>query len=235
MFKSILAEIESFFERDPAAKSKLEIILCYPGFHAIMWHRLNHWLWSKNFTVTARWISQFARFLTGIEIHPGASIGKRLFIDHGMCVVIGETARIGDDVTIYHGVTLGGTSSKPGVRHPQIGDNVIIGSGAQLLGPIKVGDGARIGSNAVVVKDVEAGATMVGVPARSVKEKPKKVSDEKEAGFSAYAANIMEYEPLQKNFEGLVEQIEILKKRIEELEGRDSDIEGTAENWRLKK
>ena len=236
MLKGILSEIESFFERDPAAKSKLEIILCYPGFHAIMWHRLNHKLWNNNFTVLARWLSQMARLLTGIEIHPGAQIGKRLFIDHGMGVVIGETATIGDDVTIYHGVTLGGTSSKPGVRHPQIGNNVIIGSGAQLLGPIKIGDGARIGSNAVVVKDVEPSSTMVGVPARAAKAKRAKKGEEETKEFSAYAAaDVIQYEPIQKNVEGLLEQVEQLKKRIEELESRDSDIESTAENWRLKK
>ena len=161
MFKGLTSEIESFFARDPAAKSKLEIILCYPGVHAILYHRLTHRLWNNGWRLLARFISQMARFLTGIEIHPGAKIGKRFFIDHGMGVVIGETAVIGDDVTIYHGVTLGGTSSESrgcGIR--RIGNNVIIGAGAQLLGPIKVSDGARIGSNAVVVKDVEDGATI---------------------------------------------------------------------------
>ncbi len=170
-------------ERDPAAKSTLEVVLCYPGFHAVNGHRLAHWLWQKGLKLLARFLSNMVRLLTGIEIHPGATIGKGFFIDHGMGVVIGETSVIGENVTIYHGVTLGGTTAKEGVRHPQLGDNIIVGAGAQILGPVTVGDGARIGSNAVVVRDVKPGATMVGVPAHKVG-----VAHEQEV-FDAYAAS----------------------------------------------
>ncbi|MBR0661427.1 serine O-acetyltransferase [Neoroseomonas oryzicola] len=152
--------------RDPARPSWPEAILCYAGLHAVLWHRLAHGLWRSGLKGLARFVSHIGRFLTGIEIHPGARIGRRLFIDHGMGVVIGETAEIGDDVLIYHGVTLGGLSGQPGKRHPTVGNGVAIGAGAQVLGPILVGDGARIGANAVVTKDVPAGCTVVGIPAR---------------------------------------------------------------------
>ena len=179
MFRKIKQEIDSYFSRDPAARSRFEIILCYPGFHANILHRVTNRLWRAKWYLLARVISYWSRFLTGIEIHPGARIGRRFFIDHGMGVVIGETATIGDDVTIYHGVTLGGTSFEGGIRHPQIGNNVVIGAGAQLLGPIYVKDGAKIGSNAVVVSNVEAGQTMVGVPARSTSLKAEVSKDNK--------------------------------------------------------
>lgn len=165
-FKTIGEDINSVFERDPAARTVLEIILCYPGFHALLFHRINHYFWDKNFRLLARFLSHIARFLTGIEIHPGAKIGKRFFIDHGMGVVIGETAEVGDDVTIYHGVTLGGTSWKKGKRHPTIGNNVVIGAGAKVLGPITIGNNCLIGSGSVVVKDVPDDSTVVGVPGR---------------------------------------------------------------------
>ncbi|GAB4437272.1 MAG: serine O-acetyltransferase [bacterium] len=165
-FRTIKEDITSVFERDPAARTVLEIILCYPGFHALLFHRINHFLWQKNFRLLARFLSHIARFLTGIEIHPGAKIGKRFFIDHGMGVVIGETAEVGDDVTIYHGVTLGGTSWKKGKRHPTIGNNVVIGAGAKVLGPITIGNNCLIGSGSVVVKDVPDDSTVVGVPGR---------------------------------------------------------------------
>ena len=152
--------------RDPARPSWPEAILCYAGLHAVLWHRLAHALWRAGLKGLARFVSRIGRFLTGIEIHPGARIGRRLFIDHGMGVVIGETAEIGDDVLIYHGVTLGGLSGQPGKRHPTIGNGVAIGAGAQVLGPILVGDGARIGANAVVTKDVPANCTVVGIPAK---------------------------------------------------------------------
>ena len=181
MFSNIKAEIESIKQRDPAAKSALDVIFSYPGFHALLIYRFSNFLWGHKLRFFARWISQIGRFLTGIEIHPGAKIGKNLFIDHGMGVVIGETASIGDDVTIYHAVTLGGVSSKEEIRHPQIGNNVIIGSGAALLGAIEVGDFARVGSNAVVVTDVPVRATMVGVPARNVSKDCKESDD-----FTAY-------------------------------------------------
>lgn len=229
--KKLWAEIDSVFDRDPAAKSRLEIILCYPGFHAVLAHRLSHKLWKHEFRLLARWISQIARFLTGIEIHPGATIGERFFIDHGMGVVIGETATIGNDVTIYHDVTLGGRSTKPGIRHPQIGNNVVIGSGAQLLGPIFVGDGARIGSNAVVVKDVPVNATMVGVPARQVETAIVEMVPQEHA-FSAYGAEGEMKDPRQMAIDKLLREVEILKARVNELEGHDESIEKTAEGWK---
>ncbi|MEF3255677.1 MAG: serine O-acetyltransferase [Deferribacterales bacterium] len=173
MIKNIKEDIKAIFERDPAARSTLEIIFCYPGFHAVLFHRLAHKLWNMRLYFLARFISHISRFLTGIEIHPGAKIGRRFFIDHGMGVVIGETAEIGDDVTIYHGVTLGGVSLNKGKRHPTIGNNVVIGSGAKVLGPFKVGDGAKIGSNSVVVKEVPENATVVGIPGRVVSESTK--------------------------------------------------------------
>src|SRR6185369_6898620 len=166
MFTRLKEEIAVVFERDPAARNTWEVITCYPGFHALLVHRLAHWLWRQHLRWFARMVSHIGRWLTGIEIHPGAHIGRRFFIDHGMGVVIGETAEIGDDCTLYHGVTLGGTrpSREQGgqKRHPTIGNDVIVGSGAQVLGPYRVGDGARIGSAAVVVKEVPDGATMVG-------------------------------------------------------------------------
>src|SRR5450631_4907423 len=167
-FRLMREDIAAVLERDPAARSRLEIVLLYSGLHALWWYRIHHWMWKHGWLFLARALSQFARWLTGIEIHPGASIGRRFFIDHGMGVVIGETAEIGDDVTLYHGVTLGGTSWKEGKRHPTLGNRVVVGAGAKILGPIFVGDGAKIGSNAVVVKEVPAGATAVGIPARVV-------------------------------------------------------------------
>jgi len=221
MFKHINDEINSVFKRDPAAKSRLEVILCYPGFHAMLFYRLTNWLWRKDVRLLARWFSNLARWLTGIEIHPGATIGKHFFIDHGMGVVIGETAKIGDDVTIYHGVTLGGVSLVKGIRHPQVGNNVIIGSGAQLLGPIIVGDNARIGSNAVVVKDVPEAATMVGVPARNVTKSMK----EGVAGDITFTAYGIASEQLP----------DVVMKNFEEMEKRIADMERelleTAKRW----
>jgi serine O-acetyltransferase len=160
--------IQAYRQRDPAAHSDLEVFLCYPGLHAVMIHHLAGYLWRHGFTTSGRFVSHIGRFLTGIEIHPGAKLGRRFIIDHGMGVVIGETAEIGDDVYIYHQVTLGGTSSDHGKRHPTIGDNVIIGAGAKVLGAIEIGQNARIGANAVVVASVPANTTMVGIPARAV-------------------------------------------------------------------
>lgn len=168
MFKRIREDIKSIFERDPAARSTLEVILCYPGLHAVWNYRIAHWFWKRKLFFLGRFISHFGRFLTGIEIHPGATIGRKFFIDHGMGVVIGETAEIGDNVTLYHGVTLGGVSLEKVKRHPTIGDNVVIGSGAKVLGPFTVGKGSRIGSNSVVVKEVPPNSTVVGVPGRIV-------------------------------------------------------------------
>ncbi len=168
MWKILHRDLQSVFERDPAARSRLEILLCYPGLHAIWGHRISHWLWGKNFKLIGRLVSQIARSLTGIEIHPGAKIGSGFFIDHGMGVVIGETAEIGDDVTLYHGVTLGGTSLNKGKRHPTIGDRVVVGAGAKILGAITIGDESRIGANAVVVKPVPANSVVVGVPGQII-------------------------------------------------------------------
>jgi len=171
MFKTLREDIQVVFDKDPAARSVLEIFLCYPGFHAIWMHRWSHYFWNHHLRLLGRWFSHVARFFTGIEIHPGATIGRRLFIDHGMGVVIGETAEIRDEVLIYQGVVLGGTTLEKTKRHPTVGNNVIVGTGAILLGPITIGDGARIGAGSVVVKDVPPGAVVVGIPGRIVEEK----------------------------------------------------------------
>src|SRR5450830_2035852 len=181
MFKQIKEDIVVVFERDPAARTEWEILTTYPGVHALIIHRFSHWIWNHRFYWLARLSSHIARFLTGIEIHPGATIGRRVFIDHGMGVVIGETAEIGDDCTLYHGVTLGGTSWNKGKRHPTLGNGVVLGAGAKILGPITIGDGARVGSNAVVVKSVPPGATAAGIPARILVEEKKSAG-----GFNAY-------------------------------------------------
>lgn len=168
MFKNLNYDLEKVLENDPAARTKLEVFLLYPCIHALISYRIAHFLFERKLFFLARFLSQTSRFLTGIEIHPGATIGKGLFIDHGMGVVIGETAEIGDDVILYHGVTLGGTGKDKGKRHPTVGNNVTIGAGAKVLGPIKIGEHAKIGSNAVVLKDVPIGATTVGIPARNI-------------------------------------------------------------------
>lgn len=235
MFKRITKEIDSFFARDPAARSRAEIVLFYPGFHAIVVHRAAHYLWNNNWRLLAKFLASTARFITGIEIHPGARIGENLFIDHGMGVVVGETASIGNNVTIYHGVTLGGVSpqdsEKGSLRHPQIGNDVIIGSGAQLLGAIKVGDNARIGSNAVVVTDVEGDSIMVGVPARKVVKKAHIV--EGDSKFRAYGGIEGEkLDPRQLAIDKLLEEVAILKNKVNELESQNSGIERTADNWK---
>ena len=178
MFSTIREQIETIFREDPAARSVLEIVLCYPGFHAVLMHRVSHWLYRHRAPVLARFLSQIARFLTGIEIHPGAKIGRRFFIDHGMGVVIGETAEIGDDVLIYQGVTLGGTGHEKGKRHPTLGNNVVIGTGAKVLGSIRVGNNSKIGAGSVVVKPVPDNSTVVGIPGRIVHQKtPEGVLD----------------------------------------------------------
>jgi len=233
MFKRIVNDIDSVFARDPAARSRLEIILCYPGVHAVLIYRLSNWLWRNQFKVLGRFLSSLGRFFTGIEIHPGATIGQRFFIDHGMGVVIGETAKIGDDVTIYHDVTLGGTSLVKGIRHPQVGNNVIIGAGAQLLGPITIGDFARIGSNAVVVKDVDADATMVGIPARPAMEKKPPVA--KDHHFEAYGTpQDEEIDPTLAILHKLENDVANLRMRVTELEAENAELVGSAKNWEAK-
>jgi serine O-acetyltransferase len=177
-FSLMRDDIASVFERDPAARSTLEILSSYPGLHAIWGHRITHWLWYHNLRLLARWLSHVFRFLTGIEIHPGATLGPRFFIDHGMGVVIGETAEVGADVTLYHGVTLGGVSLNKGKRHPTLGDKVVVGAGAKILGAITIGEGTRVGANAVVVKSVPPNSVVVGVPGQVVsRSKPRPVSD----------------------------------------------------------
>nr|WP_198010636.1 serine O-acetyltransferase EpsC [Thermobrachium celere] len=175
MFKTFYNEVKNIMEKDPAAKNMLEVILCYPGLYAVLFYRLAHRLYKRRMFVLARLISQIARNLTGIEIHPGAKIGRGLFIDHGMGVVIGETAEVGDNVTIYHGVTLGGTGKDKGKRHPTVGNNVVIGAGAKVLGPITIGDNVKIGANAVVLKNVPPNVTVVGIPAKIVRAKDNNV------------------------------------------------------------
>lgn len=214
MLKSWFEDIDSYFDRDPAVRSRLEVALCYPGFHAVAVYRLAHWLWTRRLKLLARGLANIARVFTGIEIHPGARIGRRLFIDHGIGVVIGETARIGDNVTMYHDVTLGGTSWAEGVRHPQVEDDVIIGAGAQLLGPITIGKGARIGANAVVVKDVAADTTMVGIPARAVHAS----QSEFVKTFSAYGTPAETEDSLDMLVAELSATVEQLRTRIEALE-----------------
>ena len=178
MHNTIQHDIQSVFDRDPAARSKLEVLLCYPGLYAVWIHRITHWLWTHHVKLPARYLSQLARWATGIEIHPGAVIGPGFFIDHGMGVVIGETAEVGAEVTLYHGVTLGGTSLAKGKRHPTLGDRVVVGAGAKILGAITIGDDSRIGANAVVVKPVPANAVVVGVPGQIVvRSKPHHAGD----------------------------------------------------------
>lgn len=176
MFKELLQDARSIADRDPAAKGTAEVLFLYPGFHALVFHRISHWFYQKRLFFIARFISQAGRFWTGVEIHPGAKIGRALFIDHGMGVVIGETAEIGDNCTIYHGATLGGTGKDTGKRHPTIGNNVLISAGAKILGPFSVGNNSRIGANAVVLSEVESDTTVVGVPGRMVKKAGKKIS-----------------------------------------------------------
>jgi serine O-acetyltransferase len=215
MFEDIKGDIQAVVERDPAARSKLEVMLCYPGIHTRLIHRLAHVLWRRGWFLAARFLSHIGRWLTGIEIHPGAVIGRRLLIDHGMGVVIGETAVIGDDVTLYQQVTLGGVSLDPGKRHPTVEDGVVIGAGAAVLGPFTVGKGARIGSNAVVLKDVPAGVTVVGLPARPIG--PQALP--KETYFPAYGTGPgAETDPMARTIERLARQVEELGTRLEELE-----------------
>ncbi len=224
IFKRFQEDIDSFLARDPAARSRLEVALCYPGYHALMFYRLSYPLWKHNWHLLGRWISQLGKFLTGIEIHPGAEIGRRFVIDHGNSVVIGETSLIGDDVTIYQGVTLGGIApsvdSKSQVnqkRYPTVLDGAIIGSGAQVLGPITVGKGARVGANAVVTKDVPAGMTAVGIPAHVIMPKDK----QKAKKFVAYGTPAGDCpDPVVQTINNLRGQVEVLMGEVNALERR---------------
>jgi serine O-acetyltransferase len=217
MFAKLREDIRVVFDRDPAARTFFEVLTTYPGLHAILWHRVSHQLWLVNLKWLARFSSYVARWLTGIEIHPGARIGRRVFIDHGMGVVIGETAEVGDDSTLYHGVTLGGTSWQKGKRHPTLGSGVIVGAGAKVLGPINIGDGAKIGSNAVVVKDVPEGATAVGIPARILDTESDRMREKvaQKLGFSAYGVGADMNDPMVKAVHGLINHSANTDQRLE--------------------
>ena len=215
VFDTIREDIYSVFDRDPAARSALEIAFCYPGLHAVWFYRVAHWLWVRHFYFLGRFTSHLGRFFTGIEIHPGAQIGKKFFIDHGMGVVIGETAEIGNNVTLYHGVTLGGVTWDKVKRHPTIADNVVIGSGAKVLGPFTVGKGAKIGSNSVVVKEVPENSSVVGIPGRVVMQQEPKVEEQRpdlEHGKMP--------DPEAKAISCLFDQIRVLEKKVADLTER---------------
>lgn len=226
MLQQLREDIRCVFQRDPAARSTLEILTAYPGLHAILVHRLSHALWRARLFWLARLLSHLGRTVTGIEIHPGATIGRRFFIDHGMGVVIGETSEVGDDCTLYHGVTLGGTTWNKGKRHPTLEDGVVVGAGAKVLGPITLGSGARVGSNAVVVKDVPAGATVVGVPGRIVGEKTKAeeaVEGSGGAEFDAYGTGKDMPDPV-------AQALQALANRVAELESERVQADEASEN-----
>lgn len=222
-FARLKEDIDTIMTRDPAARSRLEVVLCYPGVHAILVYRIAHWCWGRNLKLLARFLSHVAKVFTGVEIHPGARIGRRVFIDHATGVVIGETAEVGDDVTLYQGVTLGGTSLERGKRHPTLHDGVIVGSGAQILGPHTIGAGARVGANAVVLQDVPPGVTVVGIPARAVLSKQRNQAEE----FCAYGMPREELpDPVARAMDQLRDQVCVLAKRVEELESQVADAEG---------
>jgi serine O-acetyltransferase len=221
MFDRLREDIGCVFERDPAARNGFEVLTIYPGLHAVLMHRGSHALWKAGLKWLARFLSNLARLLTGIEIHPGAQIGRRFFIDHGMGVVIGETAIIGDDCTLYHGVTLGGTSWEKGKRHPTLGRDVVVGAGAKVLGPIEIGDGSRIGSNSVVVKSVPEGTTVVGVPGHVVEPQPTDEDHERRAvtakriGFDAYGAAKDAPDPVAHAVNCMLDHIHLMDQRME--------------------
>ena len=224
MFERMREDIQSVFSRDPAARNAFEVVTCYPGMHAVWLHRAAHGLWRREWKWLARCVSNFSRWLTGIEIHPGATIGRRFFIDHGMGIVIGETAEIGDDVTLYQGVTLGGTSWNAGKRHPTLEDGVVVGAGAKVLGPFTVGAGAKIGSNAVVTKAVPAGATAVGIPGRIIMKPDTEASAQLDAqrkaiaekiGFDAYGVTGDMPDPIAKAIGQLLDHLHAVDGRLE--------------------
>jgi len=221
MFSRIREDVSCVFDRDPAARNTFDVLTTYPGIHAVLMHRFTHGLWMAGLKWLARVFSNLARWYTGIEIHPGAVIGRRFFIDHGMGVVIGETTEIGDDCTLYHGVTLGGTSWDKGKRHPTLGNNVVIGAGAKVLGPIEIGDGVRIGSNAVVLKSVPADMTVVGVPGRLVgathEPDDKRQAIAKKMGFDAYGATIDMPDPVATAVNGILDHIHAMDERLEDM------------------
>jgi len=222
MFRKLRADLDCILERDPAARSRWEVLTCYPGLHAIYVHKLAHWFWLRRLYWLGRFTSHLGRWLTGVEIHPGAKIGCCVFIDHGMGVVIGETAEVGDGCTIYQGVTLGGTSLEPGTkRHPTLGAGVIVGAGAKVLGGFKVGDGARIGSNAIVVKEVPSGATVVGMPGRML----EKAGTREAERFAAYAVVQEQDDPYAKAIQQLVEHSQELERAVAALNEKLARLE----------
>lgn len=238
MFNRLKEDIACVFDRDPAARTTFEVLTAYPGLHAILFHRLAHALWLRGFCWLARMTSHIARWLTGIEIHPGATLGRRFFIDHGMGVVIGETAEIGDDCTLYHGVTLGGTTWNKGKRHPTLKNGVVIGAGAKILGPITLHENARIGSNAVVVRDVPEGATVVGVPGQIVKprdeQQEKREQMARKIGFDAYGASQDMPDPVANAIGSMLDHIHNLEQEIQKM--RDNIYhEGSADAWQVGK
>ena len=225
MIKKLRDDIDAILARDPAARTRLEVILCYPGFQALLFYHVSHAAWTTGWRLLGRFLSHVGRVLTGIEIHPGARIGRRLFVDHGMGLVIGETAEIGDDVTLYHGVTLGGTSLNRGKRHPTLEDGVIVGAGAQILGPITVGAGARVGANAVVLTPVAPGTTVVGIPAKVALSSSTQRED---AEFCAYGTPARDIpDPVQRAMEATLAEVAALRRRVEELE-RESGMPAPA-------
>ncbi len=220
--RHFIEDIDTILERDPAARSRIEVVLSYSGFHAVFFHRIAHFLYKKRLFLLARILSQLSRFITGIEIHPGAKIGKRLFIDHGMGVVIGETTEIGDDVTIYQGVTLGGTGKEKGKRHPTIGNNVVVSSGAKVLGPFKVGDNSKIGAGSIVLKEVPPNCTVVGVPGRVVIKDNIRVKSENDKPV-ADLDQIKLPDPVAQELECLRKRIVQLENKLLKIEGREKD------------
>ena len=238
MFDRIREDINCVFERDPAARNSFEVLTAYPGLHALLFHRMAHALWQKRLFWLARVTSHFSRFLTGIEIHPGATIGRRFFIDHGMGVVIGETAIIGDDCTLYHGVTLGGTSWDKGKRHPTLANDVVVGAGAKVLGPIKIGTGARIGSNAVVVKEVPEKATVVGIPGRLVDRTVDTKREQREAvakkiGFEAYGVSQDAPDPVAHAINCMLDHIHVVDNKLLVMEDALKEMGGSTDQERL--
>jgi len=231
MFARLREDIRIVFDRDPAARTFFEVLTTYPGLHAILWHRFSHGLWGLGLKWLARFSSLLARWVTGIEIHPGAKLGRRVFIDHGMGVVVGETAEIGDDCTLYHGVTLGGTSWQKGKRHPTLEAGVIVGAGAKILGPITIGAGAKVGSNAVVVKDVPTGATAIGIPARILDAEQDRAREEtaNKLGFSAYGVGADMNDPMVKAIHGLIDHSAHADQRIDWIVAELGRLGGRAE------
>ena len=235
MFKHIREDVMCVFERDPAARNVFEILTTYPGVHALLAHRLSHRLWGMGLKWLARFISAVARWFTGIEIHPGATLGRRFFIDHGMGVVIGETADVGDDCTLYHSVTLGGTSWNKGKRHPTLEDGVVVGAGAKVLGPITLGAGCRVGSNAVVIKDVPPGVTVVGVPGRAVGKPASEVDAKRQViarkiGFDAYGLTRETSDPVAHAINCMLDHIHAMDARMDALCQEVNRLGGTVED-----